>query len=106
MRSATAAATIIFVAVVVFIRAKKREGADVAVSAEADDNVAARLAAPMDASAARVVRRVTNAVPEMVIPRLLKNRRNCSMAADSSRLATLSEQPTRLAAARWVLFWK
>src|SRR3989442_9229385 len=108
MRSAVATATIIFVVVVVFMSARKREGraADVPASADADDNVAATVAVPMDACAPCAVSRVIKAVPDTVTPCRVKNRRNLSMAAASSRLATLSEQPTRPAAARWLLFWK
>ena len=108
MRSAAAAATIIFVVVVVFMSERKREvpTADVPASADADDSVAATVAVPMDACAACAVRRETKAVPDTATPCRLKNLRKLSMAAASSRLATLSEQPTRPAAARWLLFLK
>src|SRR6185295_12702915 len=108
MRSDAAMATRIFVVVVVFISAIKRDvpAADVPASADAADRVAATVAVPMDAWAPCVARRVIKAVPDTVTPCLPKNFRRISIAADSSRLATLSEQPTRFAAARWLLFWK
>ena len=108
MRSAAAAATMIFVVVVVFMSARKSElpAADVPASAEADDSVAATVAVPMDACAPCAVRSVIKAVPDTVTSCRLKNLRKLSMAAASSRLATLSEHPTRPAAARWLLFRK
>ena len=60
----------------------------------------------MDACAPCVVMRVTKAVPDTVTPCRVKNFRKLSRAAASSRLATLSEQPTRAAAVRWLLCWK
>src|SRR6266566_3356980 len=108
MSSAAAAATRTFVVVVVFISPIERGTltAHVPATADADDSVAATVAVPMEACAACVVRRVTKAVPDTVTPCRLKNLRKLSRAAARSRLATLSEQPTRAAAARWLLFWK
>src|SRR5436853_7934826 len=104
MRNAAVTATIIFAVVVVFMSARKREAGDAPASADADDIVAATVAAPMDACAPWVARRATKAVPDTDTPCRLKKFRNPSMAAASSRLATLSEQPTRPAAARRLLF--
>src|SRR5437879_10218517 len=107
MSSAAAAATI-FVVVVAFIRVRKKEAptADGPASADADERVGTAVATLMDARAPCAVRSVIKAVPETVTPCRLKNLRNRSMAAASSRLATLSEQPTWAPAARWLLFWK
>src|SRR5262245_35415992 len=97
----------ILAAVVVFIIVRKKDApADDPARAEALDKVAAMVALRIDASAPRVTSNVTRVVPETVRPRRLKNFRNLSIAAASSRLATLSEQPTRAAAARWLFFWK
>jgi hypothetical protein len=108
MRNAATAATIIFVIVVVFISARKSEppATEVPASVDADDNVAAVVAVPIDACAPCVPRSVTKAAPDTVTPRRAKNLRKLSMALANSRLATLSEQPTRPAAARWLQFWK
>src|ERR1051325_8038113 len=106
--SSAAVAAMILVLVVVFISARESDppAVDVAAVADADERMEAMVAPPMDASAPCAIRSETRPVPDTVTLCREKNLRNFSMAAANSRLATLSEQPTRLAAVRWLLFWK
>src|SRR5215510_645559 len=106
MRTSATAAPMIFVVVAAFINVKRREVLDGPASVDAAYSVAAIPLIPTDARVPFVMRRDVKAIADTVMPRREKNFRSLSMAVANSRLATVSEQPTNAAAARWLLFWK